>query len=176
MKRRFAYSLGDNYKKIYINDEMFKGYVCDLKLNNIDKPLIVFDGKNNICIRDNGYEWIEVYPDKRNYAITIIFDQNKNIIEWYFDIAKKIGIENDIPYEDDLYLDLIITSTGEKRIIDEDELKEALENNDITKDEFELAYCILKELDEKYYQHFDYLIDFTDYLCNKLNIKLEIKK
>ena len=41
MKRRFAYSLGDNYKKIYINDEMFKGYVCDLKLNNIDKPLIV---------------------------------------------------------------------------------------------------------------------------------------
>ena len=32
------------------------------------------------------------------------------------------------------------------------------------------------ELDEKYYQHFDYLIDFTDYLCNKLNIKLEIKK
>ena len=162
--------------KIYINDEMFKGYVCDLKLNNIDKPLIVFDGKNNICIRDNGYEWIEVYPDKGNYAITIIFDQNKNIIEWYFDIAKKIGIENDIPYEDDLYLDLIITSTGEKRIIDEDELKEALENNDITKDEFELAYCILKELDEKYYQHFDYLIDFTDYLCNKLNIKLEIKK
>ena len=155
---------------------MFKGYVCDLKLNNIDKPLIVFDGKNNICIRDNGYEWIEVYPDKGNYAITIIFDQNKNIIEWYFDIAKKIGIENDIPYEDDLYLDLIITSTGEKRIIDEDELKEALENNDITKDEFELAYCILKELDEKYYQHFDYLIDFTDYLCNKLNIKLEIKK
>ena len=162
--------------KIYINDETFKGYVCDLKLNNIDKPLIVFDGKNNICIRDNGYEWIEVYPDKGNYAITIIFDQNKNIIEWYFDIAKKIGIENDIPYEDDLYLDLIITSTGEKRIIDEDELKEALENNDITKDEFELAYCILKELDEKYYQHFDYLIDFTDYLCNKLNIKLEIKK
>ena len=109
MKRRFAYSLGDNYKKIYINDEMFKGYVCNLKLNNIDKPLIVFDGKNNICIRDNGYEWIEVYPDKGNYAITIIFDQNKNIIEWYFDIAKKIGIENDIPYEDDLYLDLIIT-------------------------------------------------------------------
>ena len=105
-----------------------------------------------------------------------VYNQNKNIIEWYFDIAKKIGIENDIPYEDDLYLDLIITSTGEKRIIDEDELKEALENNDITKDEFELAYCILKELDEKYYQHFDYLIDFTDYLCNKLNIKLEIKK
>ena len=114
MKRRFAYSLGDNYKKIYINDEMFKGYVCDLKLNNIDKPLIVFDGKNNICISDNGYEWIEVYPDKGNYAITIIFDQNKNIIEWYFDIAKKIEIENDIPYEDDLYLDSIITSTGEK--------------------------------------------------------------
>ena len=176
MKRRFAYSLGDNYKKIHINDEMFKGYVCDLKLNNIDKPLIVFDGKNNICIRDNGYEWIEVYPDKGNYAITIMFDQNKNIIEWYFDIAKKIGIENDIPYEDDLYLDLIITSTGEKRIIDEDELQEALENNDITKDEYEFAYYVLKELDEKYCQHFDYLIDFTDYLCNKLNIKLEMKK
>ena len=170
MKRRFAYKINDNYKKIRIDEDYFKGYVCVLKFENIEKPLIVYNGKENICIKNNNYEWIEVYPDGERYAITIMYDNNKDIIEWYFDISKKIGIENGIPYEDDLYLDLVIMPNGEKIVIDEDELLNAKENGDITQEDVKLAYEVLQKLDNKYVNNFNELINLTNYLLSKFKL------
>lgn len=42
-----------------------------------------------------------------------MYDEKNEIVEWYFDIARKIGKENGIPYEEDLYLDVVVTPTGE---------------------------------------------------------------
>lgn len=167
MKRRFAYGLSDNYKQIKLANNLFKGYACFLKLQNIDKPFIVHNGKENVCIRDNDYEWIEVYPNDGKYVITIMYDNNGNLIEWYFDIAKNIGLENGIPYEDDLYLDMIITPNGEEIVIDEDELLSAKENGDITQEDVDTAYQTLKELEDKYVKNLDELIHLTNYLLNE---------
>ena len=167
MKRRYAYNENDNYTLLEINETFFKGYACFLKLQNIEKPLIVFNGQENVCIRDNNFEWIEVYPTDGKYAITIMYDDKGNLIEWYFDISKNIGLENGIPYEDDLYLDLIITPKGEKIVVDEDELLSAKENGDITQEDVYGAYKVLEELDEKYVNNIDNLIELTDYLLNR---------
>ena len=35
MKRRYAYDVNDNYKKIRIDEKFFNGYACYLKLQNI---------------------------------------------------------------------------------------------------------------------------------------------
>ena len=102
MKRRFAYNETDNYKLIEVAEPFFDGYACFLKWQNIEKPLIINNGEKETCIKDNDYEWIEVYPTNDKYAITIMYDDKGNLIEWYFDISKNIGIENDVPYEDDL--------------------------------------------------------------------------
>lgn len=91
-----------------------------------------------------------------------MLDENGNIIQWYFDISKKIGIENNIPYEDDLYLDMVITKEKNKLILDENELVEACENKDITKDDVEKAYKILEYLENKYYNNIEDLIKFTN--------------
>ena len=48
MKRRYAYSLEDNYKQVRIEEDFFKGYACFLKLQNIQNPLIVNNGKEEI--------------------------------------------------------------------------------------------------------------------------------
>ena len=172
MKRRYAYNLEDNYKQLRIDEEFFKGYACYLKLQNIQKPLIVNNLKEEICIRDNGYEWIEVYPDNGKYAITIMYDDKNNLIEWYFDISKEVGIENNIPYEDDLYLDMIITPTGEEIVVDEDELLAARDNNAITQNDVDDAYQTLKELEEKYVNNFSELIKLTDYLKEQFKDKV----
>ena len=172
MKRRYAYSLEDNYKQIRIDEDFFKGYACFLKLQNIDNPLVVFNGKEKICIRDNNYEWIEVYPDNGRYAITIMYDDKSNLIEWYFDISKEVGIENNIPYEDDLYLDMIITPTGEELVVDEDELLAARDNNVITQKDVDDAYQTLKQLEEKYVNNFSELIKLTDYLKEQFKSKV----
>ena len=175
MKRRFAYSLDDNYKQIRIDEDFFKGYACFIKLQNIENPLIVNNGKKQICIRDNDYEWIEVYPENGNYVITIMFDNNNNLIEWYFDVSKNIGLENGIPYEDDLYLDMIITPDGEKIVIDEDELIEALKKEDITQEDFDEAYQTLRYLDNKYVNQLDELIKLTNYMCDVFKTKNRIR-
>jgi len=168
MKRRFAYKPSDNYKKIRIDEDFFKGYACLVKVENMDKPLIVNNGIEEICIMDNGYELIEIYPDNGKYALTIMYDDKGNIIQWYFDISKEIGIENDIPYEDDLYLDMVITKEGNKSILDEDELLEAKDNNFITQEDVEEAYQTLKSLEEKYYDDKEYLHYFTNYVSSAL--------
>ena len=58
MKRWFAYNGNDTYKLIQVNEPFFSGYVCYLKLQNIEKPLIVNNGIEKVCIRDDNYEWI----------------------------------------------------------------------------------------------------------------------
>lgn len=170
MKRRYAFNKKDNYRLLNIDEPFFKGYACFLKLKNVENPLIVYNGKENICIKDNDFEWIEVYPTNENYAITIMYDNKGNLIEWYFDISKKIGIENGIPYEDDLYLDLVIMPNGERIVIDEDELLNAKENGDITQEDVKLAYEVLKKLDNKYVSNLNELINLTNYLLNKLKL------
>lgn len=69
-----------------------------------------------------------------------MYNQNKEIIEWYFDISKEIGSENGVSYEDDLYLDVVVNPDGEIILLDEDELKEALDRLEISKEDYDMAY------------------------------------
>lgn len=167
MKRRFAFNLKDNYKLLEINETFFKGYACFIKLQNIEKPLIVHNGEEDICIKDNNYEWIEAYSTDGNFALTIMYDDKGKLIEWYFDISKNIGIENGIPYEDDLYLDLVITPNGDKIVLDEDELLEARQKGVITQTDVDDAYNTLSLLDDKYAKNMDELEKLTNYLLNR---------
>jgi len=166
MKRRFANAVEGIYLQKKIDDKLFTGYICNIKISNVDKPLIVNNGISQVCIKDNDYEWFEVYPENANYAITIMYDNNKNLIEWYFDIAKNVGVENGIPYEDDLYLDMIILPNGKSLIVDEDELIEAFNAGEIQQNDVDLAYGTLKQLKEKYIDDFQHLKKLTNFVLN----------
>ena len=167
MKRRFANRVNGNYSQDRIESDYFKGYVTCTFLNEIDQPRIINNGLYDFCIMDNGYTWFGLYPDKGEYALTIMLDEKGNIIQWYFDIAKEIGLENGIPYEDDLYLDFIITKEGTKIIADEDELLVAKNNGIITQEDVDSAYETLKYLEEKYYSNLEELKMFTEELKEK---------
>lgn len=175
MKRRYANKIEGDYIQKRIEEEYFKGYVCKVKIKNVSSPFIVNNGLSKICIKDNDYEWFEVYPDNANYAITIMFDDNANLIEWYFDIAKEVGIENNIPYEDDLYLDMLIMPNGQKIVLDEDELIEALDLGKIMQSDVDLAYKTLEQLENKYVNNFEYLVEFTNKLCEIFESKARVK-
>lgn len=161
MKRRFANRVSGDYSQKRLNTEYFNGYITHIKMNNIDNPIVVNNGIYDLCIIDNNYEWYGVYPDNGKYAITIMFDDKGNIIQWYFDIAKEIGLENGIPYEDDLYLDMIITKEHQKIVADEQELLEAKLNGKITQNDVEDAYNTLHEIEEKYFNRLEDFIEFT---------------
>ena len=164
MRKRFAYNSEDLYKQITVDEPFFKGVACIVKLQNVAKPKYIDHGKEKICIIDNGYSLIEAYPDNGKYALTIMLDDRGTLIEWYFDIAKSIGIENGVPFEDDLYLDMAIMPDGEKIILDEDELLAARNEGIISQDDLDGAYNTLRELEKKYAYRLGDLIQLTEYL------------
>lgn len=171
MKRRFANSVEGDYFQERIENDSFSGYVCYIKIKDVKRPLVVNNGISQICIKDENYEWFEVYPDNSKYAITIMFDDKNNLIEWYFDISKNVGIENGIPFENDLYLDMVITPTGEMLVIDENELQEAFNKGEITQEDLDSAYQTLELLENKYVNNLDELVKLTNYLCDKFKSK-----
>ena len=76
-------------------------------------------------------------------------------------------LENGIPYEDDLYLDLIIIPEGKDIVIDEDELLEAEKEGIITHEDVNSAYKTLEYLQEKFVKNLDNLIKFTNEVKRK---------
>ena len=134
-------------------ENCFNGDVCYYNFRNANIKISIPNGK---IIIDNNYKLLEFYNYSSKVKLSAFYDKNSEIIEWYFDIAKKIGKENGIPYEDDLYLDVVVRPDGKIILLDEKELKEALKRFEITKEEYEMAYeeanklmMLLKEKKEK---------------------------
>lgn len=166
-KKRFAYGPDDPVRQIRIDETLFKGVVCFVKLQNISKPKYVKKGNETLCIINNGYSLIEAYPEGGKYALTIMFDDKGALIEWYFDVAKTVGMENGIPFEEDLYLDLVIMPDGETFVLDEDELLSAREEGLISQEDVDSAYSTLHELTSKYACCLPELIKLTDHLTER---------
>lgn len=172
LKKRFADSVSkrDNIIEIEqkmksINNEDFTGDIYLNNFKNVSTPYIL---ENGVCLQDNNYKWLEFYNYNAKVLLTAMYNQNNEIIEWYFDIARSIGKENDIPYEDDLYLDVLVTSKGEIILLDEDELKEAYERLEITKEEYDEAYKIANDLIKKVKGNEKKLKQFTDKYLNDM--------
>jgi len=148
-----------------INEDDFKG---DIYLNIFNKVEKSFKLENGLCIQDNNYKWLEFYDYSSKVRLSAVYDEKNQIVEWYFDIAKSIGKENGIPYEDDLYLDVVLGPTGKIILLDEDELKEAFERKEITKEEFDEGYKIAYELMERLKGNVDKVLKFTDKYLKEL--------
>ena len=136
-------------KNIVINtfQERFQGYGAACFVEKVHEKLICTLDNGKICLVDDGYVWIQRSPVKENWSITTMFDENNKIIQWYIDITKQNSIDgNANPFFDDLYLDVVVLPTGEIFLLDEDELKEALDKNIITQSDFDLAYKVAKDI------------------------------
>ena len=165
LKKRFANKyVGYRAKKteqkiISVADEYFNGDIYYYNFIEVNSPIIIPNGK---CIIDNNYKWIEFYDYSSKIKLTAIYDENSKIIEWYFDIAREIGKDDGIPYEDDLYLDVVVTPNGEVTLLDEDELNEAYNKREMTKEEYENAYKQSEQLMNKLKNNKDKLKEFTE--------------
>ncbi|MGM0852804.1 MAG: hypothetical protein ACQEWI_09375 [Bacillota bacterium] len=66
-------------------------------------------------------------------------DAGGDIVQWNIDICLCNGIENGIPWMDDLFLDIVLLPTGEIIEKDADEPEDALSKGIIKKPLYELA-------------------------------------
>ena len=102
---------------------------------------------SGVCLIDKNYYIVEIIPLRENYCIRIFMNDKRNVILYYFDITFQNGFDNSkksICY-DDLYLDVVRQGANIK-VLDENELIEALEKGKINKSEYELAITKKDEL------------------------------
>lgn len=113
------------YAQTYVQTEEFTGYITLLNLVQVIEPLWLKYDEKSVCIVDDGYMWLQHFPIGKNYSVTTMFDANGEVIQWYIDICNEIGIDQNVPWWDDLFLDIIVLPTGEIFQQDEDELEDA---------------------------------------------------
>lgn len=126
------------------------GEKCNIavkKLIKLKGPFVISSGKT---LMDDGYYIIEVVPHDENYGMRVYLDNNKKILQFYFDISLGNGVDEEtkIPYYDDLFTDVTITD-GEVAVLDEDELLEALNSGRISQEDFNLANRATEKLLEE---------------------------
>ena len=83
--------------------------------------------------------------------------------------AEELGVEDGIPYEDDLYLDVVIVPDGRIHVLDEDELKSAYDRKEVSKEEYEMAYRVANKIIEKG-KNKKYLDELTKFTTKYLKI------
>ena len=122
-------------------------YICVKRLNHLSKKFIITNG---VIGMDDGYYIVEIIPKTGHQALRMFLDDKKNIVEYYFDVIKESGLEDNIPYFIDLYLDVTLLFSGEVNVLDEEELENAYMHKKITKEDYNLAKktrdIILKEI------------------------------
>ncbi|WP_410769505.1 DUF402 domain-containing protein [Fontibacillus sp. BL9] len=169
MKRKYADRpnwsriIDKSYTSIFIDEQNYYGHVAYLSLNKVREPLWVTYEANRLCIVDDGYVWLQHFPIHGQFVLTSTYDQEGRLIQCYFDIVKSVGASIEgIPYCDDLYIDVVALPNGEVFVLDEDELDDALRNNDITKEEHEYAKFIASELVTSLKEGRNYLLNSTE--------------
>lgn len=132
-----------------VSDGEFDGHITLFRINAVRKPLYVPNCGQMICIADSGYSWLHHIPRNGRHVITAMFDAAGDVVQWYIDICSGTGVSDDlVPWFDDLYLDLIVQTSGEFELLDADELQEALDTGVIDQALFDLAWEEANRLQE----------------------------
>jgi predicted RNA-binding protein associated with RNAse of E/G family len=123
--------------QLYLETDSYKGHISLLKITKVTEPLHFKYNDNRVCIVDDG---IQQFPSDKHHSVTTMFDAKGRIIQWYIDICYMNGFdEENVPWMDDLYLDIVVLPTGEVILKDADELEEALRSGTINKSQYDLA-------------------------------------
>lgn len=124
----------------FIDTDEFVGAVGLLHLKRVKNPLDIIYGIKTVRIVDNDYYWLQLAPQNKNWWLTVMFDDNKELVQFYFDITlENVLLPNGKSYFNDLFLDVVFLPKGQNFLLDEDELNQAIDEGVINKKQYELA-------------------------------------
>jgi predicted RNA-binding protein associated with RNAse of E/G family len=128
------------YAQSYVESDNFKGYLSLLKIGKVKEPLYVTYNDQDVCVVNDGFLWLQQFPLNKYHSVTTMFDEKGQIVQWYIDICYMNGVsEENVPWMDDLFLDIVVLPSGEVIQKDSEELDEALLNGTIEKSLYNLA-------------------------------------
>jgi uncharacterized protein len=134
--------LQHRYYQSAVDTPQFTGHVALYCMDEVRAPLVVEYFGRKTTIVDAGYAWLRHYPaGDPHYSVMAQFDASHQIIAWYIDLCLRTGVGPDqIPWLDDLYLDLVVSPGMAVEVKDADELLAARDSGEITAAEYDLAW------------------------------------
>jgi len=151
-----------NYSSKLIHiDDGFCGFLSFITIASVHEKVMVDYGDSELCLFNDSYKCLIFLPDNQHWCVSAIYNEFNEIVEWYFDMTKENSIdEQGNPFFIDLYLDIAVSSDYNIRILDEDELKDALVAGDISKCDFDMAYKTCDDLIKDVITNEDFLVTF----------------
>lgn len=123
-----------------IKCDFFQGYIGLIEIHEVDEPQIWRFNGEDIVVCNKGLRWLSILPREDYFCITAMMNEKDEILLWYIDMIAGQGVDSDqIPYFEDCYLDFVVYPNGQIVEDDRDELEEALQQRDITLQQYELA-------------------------------------
>lgn len=148
------------YKASPCSFQGMEGVVSLLQMKRVTEPLKVQHEFGEVLIADVGYSWLQVAFKEQMFWATMMYSPEGKFLQGYFDITAWNKFEDvDNPTFRDMYLDLVLTADDKILVLDQDELDEALEQKEITMEEYqqtidagEKLYSFLQENRETFLQ------------------------
>lgn len=109
-----------------------RGVAGLLRLSHVRQPLVVASCGMQTVIADSGFDWLQIAPQGENWWLTVMFDANGAIRQYYFDITRRNHLAGADSFFEDLLLDVVAAPDGRVELLDEDELDAALAAGVIT--------------------------------------------
>ncbi len=132
------------YRRRFIPNELV--HLKDDIILILEKDLIITKWVT-LHPRKDIYRGISAYYTDQGFKVSKIYDRNDQIVYWYCDIIQiKNEQEKNTVIIEDLLIDVILYEDGTIRILDIDELCDALEQGIITQAEATLALRTLDHL------------------------------
>ncbi|MDF2681484.1 MAG: hypothetical protein K0R47_2674 [Brevibacillus sp.] len=121
------------YQEKWVEALSFTGYAVRLTLDEVSDPAFMPVGGKMLCVGDRGYVYLQYFPHGKPYAVTKMLDELGNTVQWYIDICKGHGKDqNGYLWYDDLYLDIVVLPDDSVYLLDQDELDEAMQKGVIS--------------------------------------------
>lgn len=145
-----------------------RGEASLLHILKVAEPLAVFSVDHNIMICDDGYYWLQLAFENKNWWLTVMFNSAGECIQYYFDITKRNIINGENSSFCDLMLDIVVQPDGRAALLDMNELQQALNHGNITKKDCLLALKTSHEILDGLKTDFCRLRDYCTELFSRL--------
>jgi predicted RNA-binding protein associated with RNAse of E/G family len=123
-----------------MDGDEFRGLVTLYRIHELREPLWKEYNGRKLCLADRGYLWMQHFPRGEHFVVTTMFDDKNRVVQWYIDICKTQGLtDQQVPWFDDLYLDVVVLPSGEVFLLDEDELEDAVRKGVVSNKDAALA-------------------------------------